>query len=289
MRNEKLFISRDNIRENFESVIKHQDEPFLNFIVVAHYTILQKIKNETDITVVLNGQGGDEVLAGYLRFYFFYLQYLYDGKNYFPLLKELLGSIYNRTVLMQWSRAGAKRYLPRLSKNEKNFILVREERENTSNFNNLNEAQIANIDKYSVPTINKYEDRNSMAHSLEVRLPFLDHRLVEFLLNIKNDMKIKNGWNKYILRKSLYEIPKEIRWRKDKKGFVLPESDWFKNDFRQDIISSFNKSRLEEFGIIRSDYFLEKYNSYLNGNNRIHNLEISRVYIAEKWMRQFFN
>lgn len=289
LRNEKLFISNDDISENFQNVIHHQDEPFLNFIVVAHYTILQKIKNETDITVVLNGQGGDEVLAGYLRFYFFYLKNLLDEKKYFYILKEILGSLFNRTILMQWSNAGAKRYIPYLSKNEKQFILVKEERENTSNFNNLVDAQIANIDKYSVPTINKYEDRNSMAHSLEVRLPFLDHRLVEFLLNIENDMKIKNGWNKYILRKSITDLPNQIRWRKDKKGFVLPEEDWIKKDFKQDIFSCFNNSRLEQFGIIRGDYFLEKYNSFLNGNNSIHNIEISRVYIAEKWIKHFFS
>ncbi len=211
LRNEKLLLGYENIKENFENVIQVQDDPFLNFIVVAHYSILQKIKNETDITVVLNGQGGDEVLAGYLRFFFFYLSDLYKRGKYFKLTKEIFSSIFYQTVMMQLSSAGAKRYIPSLSKNEKKFILLEVERENTSNFNNLVEAQVANIDKYSVPTINRYEDRNSMAHSLEVRLPFLDHRLVEFLLNVKNDLKIKNGWNKYILRKSLTELPKEIR------------------------------------------------------------------------------
>ncbi len=288
LKNQKLFISHQNILSNFQSVLYHQDEPFLNFIVVAHYTILQKIKNETDIIVVLNGQGGDEALAGYLRFFYFYLKNLWDSKKYFSLSKEIITSILNRTVLMQWSNAGAKRYLPNLSKKEKSFILLEADRENTSSFKTMSEAQIANIDKYSVPTINRYEDRNSMAHSLEIRLPFLDHRLIEFLLNLKTEYKIKNGWNKYILRKSLQELPDKIRWRKDKKGFILPEEKWLKTDFKEDILSVFKKSRLEEYGIIRSDYFLEKYNSYLNGDNDIHNLEISRVYIAEKWMRNFF-
>lgn len=285
--NEKLLLNFDNIRDNFQEVINIQDEPFLNFIVVAHYTILRKVKEETDITVVLNGQGGDETLAGYLRFFFFYLNHLLRSGQYFHLTKELLGSLFNRTVLMQWSSAGAKRYLPNFSKNEKKFILLNEERENTSDFSSLSQAQIANIDKYSIPTINRYEDRNSMAHSLEIRLPFLDHRLVEFLMNISNDLKIKNGWNKYILRKSLSELPDQIRWRRDKKGFVLPEETWLKNDFKDDILTCFNKSRLAEMGIIRDDYFLENYNSYLSGNKRIHNLEISRVYIAEKWIRHF--
>lgn len=289
LQNEKFYIKGSDILNNFNTVINQQDEPFLNFIVVAHYTILQKVKNDTNITVILNGQGGDEVLAGYLRFFFFNLKFLFSQGKYFGAMREILGSLFNRTVLMQWQISAAKRYLPKFKGNEKNIVLLKQAPENTWNFGSMSEAQIVNIDKYSIPPIAKYEDRNSMAHSLEIRLPFLDHRLVEFLINVDTNLKIKNGWNKYVLRQSLYELPEQIRWRRDKKGFILPEADWLKQDFREDIIFSFNNSRLEEFGIINSKYFLDTYNSYLNGNRRIHNLEISRIYIAEKWMKKFFN
>lgn len=288
LKNEKLFITSNEVIKNFNKVIKQQDEPFINFIVVANYSILEKIKKETDITVVLNGQGGDEVLAGYLRFYFFYLKYLFNEKNYRRLGSEILGSLINRTILYQWNIAGAKRYLPSLMTKEIKFIRIKECIENTFSFKDMFETQLANIDKYSIPIHTRYEDRNSMAHSLEIRLPFLDHRLVEFALSIPTSLKINKGWNKYILRKSLPELPRQIRWRRDKKGFILPEALWLKKDFFNDIVDSFQKSKLDDYGIINSKLFLDYYQSYLKGNKRIHNFDISRVYIAEKWMQEYF-
>jgi asparagine synthase (glutamine-hydrolysing) len=287
--NSKLFIQSSDIKNNINKVLSYQDEPFINFIVVAHYTILEKIKNETDITVILNGQGGDEVLAGYLRFFYFNLKNLLKAKKYISAASEIINSLINKTVLMQWSLAGAKRYVPAFRKQHNNHFLLKEEWENTSVYSSLYEVQKANIDKYSLPIHTRYEDRNSMAHSLEIRLPFLDHRLVNFSLNLKASHKIKNGWNKYILRKSSDYLPESIRWRKDKRGFIMPEEVWLKNDFKDDIKSIFKKSLLEEHNFIRGDYFLRYYNAYLNGDSSIHNFDISRVYIAEKWMRTFFN
>ncbi len=288
LKNEKLFISSDEVIKNINKAIRQQDEPFINFIVVANYSILQKIKKETDITVVLNGQGGDEVLAGYLRFYFFYLKYLLKERNYPTLIFEILGALLNRTILYQWNIAGAKRYLPSLMTKEIKFIRINKCIENTFRFKDMFETQQVNIDNYSIPIHTRYEDRNSMAHSLEIRLPFLDHRLIEFALSVPTSLKINKGWNKYILRKSLPELPRQIRWRRDKKGFILPEALWLKKDFFNDIVKSFQCSKLDEYGIINSNLFLDYYHSYLAGNKKIHNFDISRVYIAEKWMQECF-
>ena len=75
----------------------------------------------------------------------------------------------------------------------------------------------------SLPTLLHYEDRNSMTHSIESRVPFLDHRLVELLFQFPSDLKINDGWTKYVLRKSMQDVlPEEIQWRTDKKGFVTP-------------------------------------------------------------------
>ena len=172
-------------------------------------------------------------------------------------------------------------------KKEKKFLLINTELMNTWDYHDLKNSQINDIDKFSVPILTRYEDRNSMAHSLEIRLPFLDHRLVEFLLSIEVRFKIKNGWNKYILRKSFIDMPNKIRWRRDKKGFSLPEELWLKNDFKDDIIKNFKHSSLEKVGMIHGDSFLNYYYSYLAGNSMIHNFDISRVYIAEKWAKMF--
>ncbi|MBK6586666.1 MAG: hypothetical protein IPG26_07605 [Coprothermobacter sp.] len=83
----------------------------------------------------------------------------------------------------------------------------------------LRDRQILDLDKYSVPVLTRYEDRNSMANSIEVRNPFLDHRLVNFCLSLPENYKIRNGWSKFILRESMKELPNEIRWRARQKRF----------------------------------------------------------------------
>jgi len=68
------------------------------------------------------------------------------------------------------------------------------------------------------------------AHSLEVRHPFLDHRLVNFVVNLPTELKIHQGWTKYILRAALPEMPAALRWRRDKQGFLVPEQLWLKRE-----------------------------------------------------------
>jgi asparagine synthetase B (glutamine-hydrolysing) len=81
--------------------------------------------------------------------------------------------------------------------------------------------------KGGLHTLLRYADRNSMAHSREVRLPFLDHRLVEFVFSLPDEMILKDGWTKLILRESMDQIlPSEITWRVDKIGYETPQSDW---------------------------------------------------------------
>lgn len=285
LKNEKLRLNYQNILTNINLVIKQQDEPFNYLIVVAHYCILETIKESSNLKVVLSGQGGDEGLAGYLRFFFFYVQQLYNEKKYLKALNEIWFSLLYRTVITQFRFNAAKRYLPGQFRTGKKFLLFDTDYENVSRYDNMREYQINDFEKYSVPILTRYEDRNSMAHSMEIRLPFLDYRLVNLMINLDPAFKIKNGWNKYILRKSLQVLPNEIRWRRDKKGFSLPEAKWLKNDFRDEIKNLFSKSLLHELGFINQRLFLEYYTSFVNGNNKIHSSDISRVFFAEKWAR----
>jgi asparagine synthase (glutamine-hydrolysing) len=86
----------------------------------------------------------------------------------------------------------------------------------------------------------RYADRNSMAHSREVRLPFLSHELVEFAFSLPDSYKIKDGWTKYILRKSMEpDLPQSITWRKDKIGYRPPQDVWMKTPkMKERIINS---------------------------------------------------
>lgn len=292
IKNFKLSYQQKEALDSLQKVVYHQEEPFGGFSIVAQYKILEKIKTETDIIVVLSGQGGDEILMGYLKYFFFNLKELL-GKGRFPAaIKQVFLSLLQGTVLNQFRLSEAKRYIPNYlpwsSKiNSTPYLKLKNELEPIWEISGIAQRQILDIDKYSVPALTHYEDRNSMAHSLETRLPFLDHRLVNFALSLPVEMKINNGWTKYILRKSISELPEEIRWRKDKQGFTTPEESWIRNDFRSTIHDIFQKSLLEDMGIIDAKSFLGFYDSFLRGKRTILYSDISRVFIAELWARKF--
>jgi asparagine synthase (glutamine-hydrolysing) len=86
-----------------------------------------------------------------------------------------------------------------------------------------------------------------MAHAVEVRLPFLNHQLVEFLFTLPPELKIKEGWTKWLLRKSMENfLPKEIVWRKDKIGFEPPQKQWMQNPLVQQKIQESKKILVEK-------------------------------------------
>jgi asparagine synthase (glutamine-hydrolysing) len=288
--NKKLSVETKSINHLFDKVLFHQDEPFNYLIVLVHFQLIETLKNNSDIVVVLNGQGGDEVLLGYLRFYFFYLKKLIKQGKVYNFLNELISSLFNRTALWQFKINAAKRYLPEILLKDKVFLKKRNDLIEVWKFSDLREAQINDIDKYSVPYINRYEDRNSMAFSKEIRLPFLDHRLVDFLINLPPNFKLKKGWSKYILRSSLQNLPPKIRWRRDKKGFSLPEDYWLKTELKNVVFNNFNfnKSYLSQNDFIDDKLFLDYFYKYLNGESRIHFTDINRVLIAEKWAQLNF-
>ncbi len=287
--NSKLRFQSSQIPEHIDKVLFHQDEPFGSFSIVAQYLMFQQIKNEHDIKVILCGQGGDEIMMGYLKYFFFNLQNYKRNGRWDLIAKEILSSLINRTVLMQLEWNQMKRYLPGFAGKKNDFILLNGETENVWQFHSIVERQQKDIDLYSVPVLTHYEDRNSMAASIESRLPFLDHRLVNFLLSIPLNMKMKNGWTKYILRKSMTELPDSIRWRRDKKGFITPEEIWLKTQLTEMVKNEFTHSLLHEQGIINKEKFLNYYQDFLNGKSNTDYSLIFRTFIFEKWMKQHFN
>lgn len=290
LKNLKLNFDVNQLLTNFNKVIEHQDEPFFNLSVLASYSILKKIKQETNITVLLNGQGGDELLMGYLKYFFFYQKNLIRQREYIKSVSLLLSAVFNRTIVNQFNLGKAKRYIPGyLSKRSSYLNEDGKELIDIWTTHSLRSRQISDIDKFSIPVLCRYEDRNSTAHSLEMRVPFLDYRLVNFCINLNDNFKINKGWTKYILRHSMKELPHSIRYRKDKKGFTIPESYFLKNQLKSSILNIEKKSILHELGIINKYEFINQYKNLLNGKGGFTEFtDITRVFIAEKWASNFF-
>jgi asparagine synthase (glutamine-hydrolysing) len=291
MKNYKMNFDARHVIDNFNLVLRHQDEPFFNLSVLAGYSILKAVKDKTSIVVLLNGQGGDELLMGYLKYFFFYERDMIKRGEYVKAVTLLLSAIYNRTIFNQFSLGKAKRYIPGLLTKGNPYIIDSGiDFVDTWSFDDMRHRQILDIDKFSIPGLCRYEDRNSTANSLEMRIPFLDFRLVSFCLNLRSEFKIKNGWTKYILRKVMNDLPSSISFRKDKKGFTVPEENFLRNELRSDILQIKDSSFLDDLGIINKREFANYYSRFLSGKGQSTEFtDVTRVYIAEQWAKNHFN
>ena len=244
--------SYSDFKSNILSIIKIQQEPFGSLSIIMQYFVFKKAK-ELGCIVMLDGQGGDETLLGYERYY----PAIVKSKKGISKLKALLQSSKNSrlslldTIKYQYYFSNYKLRLKRLKfKNSfyKSEILNEYESEElriiSESYNDISILQKNEIESSQLPHLLKYEDRNSMANSIESRLPFLDYKLVELSLNTNNSLKIKDGWTKFILRKAAETIlPKEIVWRKNKLGFNAPEKTWTK-EFENEMIKEIEQSEI---------------------------------------------
>ena len=247
--------------------------------------IMEKMKQESDAVVLLSGQGGDEILMGYLKYFFFYIGHLVRSGRPFSALSEAGHSFANGTAIRQFSFNEGRRYLRFTAAKTPPYLCRGSQLVPIWEATDLRKRQILDVERYSVPALTHYEDRNSMAHSQEIRLPFLDHRLVNFAISLPASCKMHHGWSKYILRQAMAELPDSIRWRRDKRWFAIPEQEWLVRGFRPLVEGCFRQSVLDEMGVIDAPAFLRYYRAFLDGGRGIPYSNITRTLIAELWAR----
>ena len=227
----------DDFINVLNKVIEIQEEPFGGPSIVMQYFIFKMAKDNNCI-VMLDGQGGDETLLGYERYYASYFNTLgltqkfkflfLASKNSKLKISELIKYIlyFNNYRIRRRFLMHKNRYL------KKEVIDLFNERllKNIINQSkNIYDLQVFEIQSHQLRTLLMYEDKNSMAVSIETRLPFLDYKAVETAISMKCDYKIQGGWTKYPLRKSGNDnniFPPELAWRERKIGFEAPSKIW---------------------------------------------------------------
>jgi asparagine synthase (glutamine-hydrolysing) len=222
--------------ESIQSMVSHHDEPLGAARTFSQWRLMRSARQK-GIPVILGGQGGDEALCGYQKYRFFYFwQLLRDGNP--KLIREVL--MWLRYGTSTHGRlAAATRYLPATLR--KPFSpaerLCNGEFRRDVNFSgakpggggSIAERQKIDLTYSGLPAFLRHEDRNSMAHSVESRHPFLDYRLVEFAVSCPPDFKLRDGWNKSLLRDAMKGIlPEKVRLRKTKLGFDAPDASWMR-------------------------------------------------------------
>ena len=238
------FVTPDEERlwTELRQLIYHQDEPFISTSTYAQWNVM-RLASQNGVTVLLDGQGGDELLGGYawhkpiyhaellrlLRFASLHRELRGSavterrsyGSQVADLLKKVLGGIVPRSLVERALEPDAVMNREFASHHAHEWGALR--KSNTD----LQERLLEEETQLNLQQLLHYEDRNSMAFSIEARVPFIDYRVVERGLRIPSVYKIHRGWSKFVLRTAAEGvIPPEIQWRKDKMGFVTPQSQW---------------------------------------------------------------
>jgi asparagine synthase (glutamine-hydrolysing) len=267
-----IYPDESTLLSNLSKIIYHQDEPFGSASINIQYEVFRRAKEE-GVTVLLDGQGADEVFAGYHTCYYPYFEELRkkgrkEAAEQYQLYQELhsankINEKINSSVVgtaRDWIPSTVKKYLKR------NYVNLPKAKQLFSSdfyneyksslfsikehFGSLNEYLYYSIFNYGLEELLRYADRNSMAHSREVRLPFLSHELVEFVFSLPSHLKIRKGWTKWVLRLASDGLTDDqVIWRKDKIGYAPPQQQWLENKRLHEMVMD-NENLLVRKGIL---------------------------------------
>ncbi len=304
----KIYPSVNNLFEELDDLIWHMDEPFGSTSIFASRCVFKK-GHEVGLKVMLDGQGSDEQLAGYTYWY---------QTFFISLLRRLKICTYKKEVKLYINRRSAteqyipyrdialvpiiKAYVPEcilkairfLRKNQYKYIefIPKNDRFEVCKKQKICKKGLTYDRLYLLQSMNNlrsllhYEDRNTMAYSIESRLPFLDYRLVNLICRMPIDYKIRNGMTKAVLRDSLKEIlPEKVRERVSKLGFVTPEDKWIE-DNKHIFDIEIEKSCDVLKSLVDKDKILEWWKS-TNGNIERGDEFPWRLICAAHWVKVF--
>lgn len=230
----------------FQQLMYHQEEPLQSSSVFTQFMVYELAKQK-GITVLLDGQGADEILGGYKKYTHWFLQELL--RQNFIKFKQEKALLKANDFLESWTYKNYfAAFLPKITAKQlqvkamqqqqengfinKDFFLQYQNKESLQKpvIESLSDILYYNSFVFGLEELLRYADRNSMAHGREVRLPFLNHQLVEFVFSLPSSFKINNGYTKWILRESVKNfLPDNIAWRKGKTGYEPPQQEWMKH------------------------------------------------------------
>jgi len=293
-------LNQNNFLNDLPDFIKAQEEPTTGLSVYGQYCIM-RLAYENNAKVLLDGQGGDEIFAGYEYYFsYYYYELLKKGrlitlmkemrsyrknfKNYYPhrflgfmLLPARIQNHIYKKYLLTWL----------------NYGLVHESAVNRSDPRvkpmSLHEALVLTLLSTAIPHLLRYEDKNSMRWSIETRVPFLDYNLVETAMSIPTREKIQQGKTKIIFKEAVKDlIPGMILNRKDKIGFETPVDEFFRDpQIAAYCTTIFFSEQFKSRPYWNGDEVKKQYNRHLEGKSNMGDTLWKWINL-EIWLREFF-
>jgi asparagine synthase (glutamine-hydrolysing) len=283
-------ITAADFRKNFERLIWHMDFPVAGPGSFPQFMVSENVRQKVKVT--LTGHGGDEIFGGYARYLVAYFEQCikaamdgtYKSGNYVVTIESIVPNLgllrEYKPMIREFWRDGLfgnldARYFRLVDRSsdmtaEVNWNLLDKKRVADSFgaiFNNQNVGREAYFDKMThfdfkclLPALLHVEDRMSMAHGVESRVPFLDHPLVEFAATVPADVKFEGGQSKHLLRRALGDhLPSEIINRRDKMGFPVPLKEWFQNELRDFVGDLFGSQAARSRPFMNADAVLANF------------------------------
>lgn len=250
--------NENDLIASLEKFLSQHDEPVSSSSVFAQYKVYELAKQH-NVKVILDGQGADETLGGYSKYSHWYLQELYTSNS--SLFKKEALQFGNTTFNFK-NKLAAK--FPSWAAIQLEKKANRKQKESffnndfvSENFNRqsvykpvvktLNDILYFDVFGGRLEELLRNADRNAMAHSIEVRLPFLNHELVQLLFSLPSTFKLHDGYTKFLLRQAMDDmLPKQITWQKQKIGFEPPQQKWMQQPQLQDKIYEARKKLVNE-------------------------------------------
>lgn len=297
------YLKKEDMLSSLKEAIYYFETPLGGLGTLSAYNMMKEVHNQ-NIKVILAGEGSDEVFGGYQ---YYYPPFFKDIKDNALLQKELehYNKRHNKNIVFN-----SKEYLDFISLATSKKVLAPDgttssdshigktllglrhiEQDNIKVFqSHLSNTMYEDMFIKKLPKLLHFQDRASMASSIEARVPFLDHRLVEFMYSLPPTYKIKNGETKYLLKEILRQKFGYQEKVQTKHYVATPQREWIKDKkIQKEIIEIVKESKLNKLGLINFEKFVRDYQHYFDsselGNSFFVWKVINLVYLLEqKWI-----
>ncbi len=286
-------VNELSIKDDLSKYIKIQEEPFGDPSIIAH-GFLMGMSAKSGVKVILNGQGADELFFGYNNMAQAILSHQFKSlqihKFYDNLSKLNLGRGAFFRIILETFYPGMAHNLRNKSRIKRREIVKPELLQNVDNsiisvhkYNSIYNVWLESIYGVHIPHLVHYDDRNGMAHSIEGRMPFLDHRIAEYVAQIKPDDFLKMGRRKYLLREACRQyLPDIVYKRTDKIGFYTPLINILTKD------AEWVGEQMKENNLLTSVRVTQLFNKLQKNTLNVNEaLQIWRCISANIWMKEY--
>ncbi len=254
-----------------DDLIYHQEIPFLDPSIYAQRCVFRRAA-ELGLKVMFDGQGSDELFGGYDWVVPRVIAAIGKQRGWLPAARQLRAFAGPRFPLLRLLAQTIARRRPRKGREFPD---------------DLNAALRASFSTLGLPTLLRQGDRNSMTFGVEVRLPFLDYRLVEATVRLRPEDIADNGLTKALVRRAMRDrVPAEILDRKDKFGFAVPQARWIRNEMREAVREAVHDSLWKELDFPGKSKLLKSALAETDGQP--YNRMAWKVLCAVRWRYRFF-